>query len=138
MAPTWLFIQIKNMYQRAITQDVHGLPSSKLTIENYRYGMNMEHSENKSRNFPNFKPAWEFPYLPSLSPGISPEISGQVVRVLGDLGPVLESVAEIRGYGETLQDIVEKFKDAGISLSNPGDVTMIHRDLDGFSILTND
>jgi hypothetical protein len=64
-----------------------------------------------------------------------------VVRVLGDLGPLLQSVAEIRGYGETLQDIVEKFKDAGISPSNHADVTMIHhetRDLDGFSILTND
>lgn len=40
--------------------------------------------------------------------GMNPKV---VVRVLGDLGPVLESVAEIRGYGETLQDIVEKFKE---------------------------
>ena len=37
------------MYQRAITQNFHGLPSSKLTIEYYRYGMNMEHSEKNQK-----------------------------------------------------------------------------------------
>ena len=41
--------------------------------------------------------------------------SRQVVRILGDLGPLLPFVAGVRGYGEALQDIVEKFKDAGIS-----------------------
>lgn len=56
--------------------------------------------------------------------GMNPKV---VVRVLGDLGPLLPSVAGIRGYGGALQDIVEKFKEkledaCGKACSAEGDV----------------
>ena len=116
MVPTYDYLyRSKNMYQRAITQNFHGLPSSKLlvTIEYYRYGMNMKHSEKTQELFPTSNPHGNFHiYLPFPLEYLQ---KSQVVRVLGDLGPVLPSVAEIRGYGETLQDMVEKFKDAGMA-----------------------
>ncbi len=40
------------------------------------------------------------------------EIRSEVCKALVDLDPLLSNVSRIQGYADTLQDIVERFKDA--------------------------
>ena len=48
----------------------------------------------------------------SITWGIEGSIRSEVCKALVDLDPLLSNVSRIQGYADTLQDIVERFKDA--------------------------